>query len=89
MRLYLPESASNALTKQPSRSPSDRPGRDRRRGRRRPFLWPAARPDPYSPVYARYRWEAWDWGWGWTDADYLLDIRGSEEAARWLRERAA
>ena len=29
------------------------------------------------------------WAWGWDDADYLLEIRGQKEAARWLSEAAA
>jgi hypothetical protein len=42
--------------------------------------------NPYSYAYARDAFEAWLWGWD--DADYLLEIRGREEAARWLGEAA-
>ena len=42
--------------------------------------------NPYSLEYADEAWHAWDLGWG--DADYLLDIRGQEEARRWLGEAA-
>ena len=43
--------------------------------------------NPYSFANAREWWEAWDLGW--SDADWLIDVRGQEETARWLREEAA
>jgi hypothetical protein len=42
--------------------------------------------NPYSKRYARRSWEAWLLGWD--DANWLLEIRGEEEARRWLREAA-
>jgi hypothetical protein len=42
--------------------------------------------NPYSLAGARGYWEAWLLGWD--QADFLLEIRGSEEAPRWLREAA-
>jgi hypothetical protein len=42
--------------------------------------------NPYSRTYAREHFEAWDYGWD--DANWLLEIRGAEEAARWLNEAA-
>jgi hypothetical protein len=42
--------------------------------------------NPYSPAAARAHFEMW--AWGWDGADELLEIRGSAEAARWLREAA-
>lgn len=42
--------------------------------------------NPYCPETARECYGAWQLGW--LDADYLLEIRGAEEAARWLREAA-
>jgi hypothetical protein len=38
--------------------------------------------NPYNPSCAREWFEAWQLGWD--DGDYLLDIRGQEEATRWL-----
>jgi hypothetical protein len=43
--------------------------------------------NPYSPTFAAEAHAAWVFGW--RDADFLLAIRGQEEAARWLREEAA
>jgi hypothetical protein len=43
--------------------------------------------NPYAPRHAADAHEAWDLGWA--DADYLLEIRGRQQAARWLREPAA
>jgi hypothetical protein len=40
----------------------------------------------YSLEYAHEAFHAWDLGWG--DGDYLLDIRGQEEARRWLEDAA-
>ena len=40
--------------------------------------------NPYAPELDAY--EAWQYGWA--EADWLLQIRGQEEAARWLREAA-
>jgi hypothetical protein len=40
--------------------------------------------NPYSVEYARDFWLAWDFGW--EDGGHLLEERGQEEAARWLRE---
>jgi hypothetical protein len=42
--------------------------------------------NPYSDEYAPTDWDAWDLGW--RVADELLEVRGAEEAARWLREAA-
>ncbi len=42
--------------------------------------------NPYNLISARDWAEAWEWGWD--EADFLLDIRGREEAARWLRPAA-
>jgi hypothetical protein len=42
--------------------------------------------NPYSRRYAPHEFEAWSWGWD--DADSLLEQRGQQEAARWLREAA-
>ena len=42
--------------------------------------------NPYCPTYARDYWLAWDFGW--QDARALLEVRGAQEAARWLREAA-
>ena len=42
--------------------------------------------NPYSEDYAEQAWHSWDFGWqtgGW-----YLDVRGQEEAARWLRDAA-
>ena len=38
--------------------------------------------NPYSPEYAAEAWHASQFGW--TEADWYLDIRGQEEARRWL-----
>ena len=46
---------------------------------------PLAR-NPYCPESATDYWLAWDFGWH--EARHLLEIRGREEAARWLREAA-
>jgi hypothetical protein len=42
--------------------------------------------NPYSFEFARQWWEAWQLGWN--DASWLLEMRGEEEARRWLREAA-
>ena len=42
--------------------------------------------NPYSRTCAQGHWEAWLLGWD--QADFLLEIRGSEEATRWLRAAA-
>jgi hypothetical protein len=42
--------------------------------------------NPYSKQYARVWWEAWLLGWD--EASWLLEMRGEEEAARWLQEAA-
>ena len=42
--------------------------------------------NPYQREPAAGAWEAWDLGW--VEAEALLDLRGQEEAARWLREAA-
>jgi len=42
--------------------------------------------NPYSAEYAPQDWDAWDLGW--LTADDLIEIRGAEEARRWLREAA-
>jgi hypothetical protein len=42
--------------------------------------------NPYSPTYASNEREAWFWGWD--DAEYLLAVRGEEEATRWLADAA-
>jgi hypothetical protein len=42
--------------------------------------------NPYSSTSARDHFEMWTWGWD--GADELLELRGREEAARWLREAA-
>lgn len=43
--------------------------------------------NPYSPKYAPEQWAAWLAAW--VEADALLDLRGRDEATRWLREAAA
>jgi hypothetical protein len=40
--------------------------------------------NPYSYEYARWEWEAWDLGWD--ETRHLLELRGQEEARRWLQE---
>lgn len=46
--------------------------------------------NPYARQITGEEWDYWDaWDLGWADADHLLDMRGQEEAARWLREAAA
>ena len=40
--------------------------------------------NPYHPTAASNHHEAW--AWGWDDADHLLEIRGEQEARRWLAE---
>jgi hypothetical protein len=42
--------------------------------------------NPYSFESARDGFEGWLLGWD--EADLLLEMRGAEEAARWLREAA-
>jgi hypothetical protein len=42
--------------------------------------------NPYHPLYAMDAYAAWSVAW--TEADWLIDIRGQEEASRWLREAA-
>jgi hypothetical protein len=42
--------------------------------------------NPYSRQYAALEWEAWRWGWRCGGG--LLEMRGQEEAARWLQEVA-
>ena len=42
--------------------------------------------NPYHPISAIEAYVAWDWGWD--EAAYQLEMRGAEEAARWLREAA-
>jgi hypothetical protein len=42
--------------------------------------------NPYSREYARDDYEMWDLAW--VEARELLELRGEEEAARWLREAA-
>jgi hypothetical protein len=42
--------------------------------------------NPYNPTYARDYFEAWSWGYD--DAEFLLETRGRQEAARWLAEAA-
>jgi hypothetical protein len=43
--------------------------------------------NPYNLISARAWAEAWEWGWD--EADFLLGVRGEQEARRWLGERAA
>jgi hypothetical protein len=43
--------------------------------------------NPYSLEFAAEAHAGWVFGW--READYLLEIRAQEEAARWLREEAA
>jgi hypothetical protein len=42
--------------------------------------------NPYAPTIAQPQFEAWEYGW--QEADHLLDVRGQEEASRWLAEAA-
>ena len=42
--------------------------------------------NPYSKTYAREWFEAWLFGWD--DASWLLEMRGEQEARRWLEEAA-
>lgn len=45
------------------------------------------RPLAQNPYAAGY--DAADaWAWGWGEADELLEMRGQEEATRWLNEAA-
>ena len=39
--------------------------------------------NPYSFGSAREAYHAWELGW--LEADFLLEVRGGEEASRWLR----
>jgi len=43
--------------------------------------------NPYHPVYATEAHATWQLAW--KEAEALLDMRGQEEASRWLREAAA
>jgi hypothetical protein len=40
--------------------------------------------NPYAGGLDAY--EAWDWGW--QEADWIFDIRATDEVRRWLREAA-
>lgn len=42
--------------------------------------------NPYSREYASGAWHAWQLAW--REAHVLLEMRGAEEASRWLREAA-
>jgi hypothetical protein len=42
--------------------------------------------NPYCPTYAAEGHAAWVFGW--READELLELRGEEEARRWLTEAA-
>ena len=42
--------------------------------------------NPYCPIYAEEAHRVWLLGW--READWFIEIRGQEEAARWLREAA-
>lgn len=42
--------------------------------------------NPYCATHAAGWCHAWLWGWD--DADWLLRIRGQEEARRWLEQAA-
>jgi hypothetical protein len=42
--------------------------------------------NPYCRDHARECWSSWDLGWH--EASELLEMRGQEEASRWLREAA-
>jgi hypothetical protein len=42
--------------------------------------------NPYSPTFAADAHAGWVFGW--READYLLEIRGQDEARRWLTEAA-
>jgi hypothetical protein len=42
--------------------------------------------NPYHPEVAAPQREAWTFGW--EEADWVLGIRGQQEAARWLGEAA-
>lgn len=42
--------------------------------------------NPYSRGSAGDAADAWDYGW--EEAAWVIDMRGQEEAARWLREAA-
>lgn len=47
------------------------------------------RPPDRNPYCEQNAQEAWGaWAFGWQEADWYLDVRGQEEAARWLREAA-
>ncbi len=45
------------------------------------------RPSEQNPYAGGYD-SSEAWAWGWAEAGELLEIRGQEEAARWLREAA-
>lgn len=42
--------------------------------------------NPYSQEYAPDAWRIW--ALGWKEADWFIDVRGADEAARWLRDAA-
>jgi len=42
--------------------------------------------NPYNPNAALEQFVAWEYGW--QEAEYLLGIRGREEASRWRAEAA-
>jgi hypothetical protein len=42
--------------------------------------------NPYNPIHAMDAYAAWTVAW--KEAEAVLEMRGQEEAARWLREAA-
>jgi hypothetical protein len=42
--------------------------------------------NPHSEDYAEQPWNSWLFGW--QNADWFIDMRGQEEARRWLEEAA-
>lgn len=42
--------------------------------------------NPYDPGAAMDAYVAWEWGWD--EGNFQLDIRGQEEARRWLKDVA-
>jgi hypothetical protein len=42
--------------------------------------------NPYCQENGQEAWSSWDFGWH--NADWYLDVRGEEEASRWLQDAA-
>lgn len=42
--------------------------------------------NPYCKENAEEAWRIWQLGW--TEADWFIEVRGQEEASRWLENKA-